>query len=354
MDTTKKSIDKKEKSTEAETKRWAYINPTGKDWVSAETIKRRRDNENDGNPLGDIYYSSGWPRKRMSHKISANGVPFFSYINAADREGGGGGESLAHRLFKDALLQINETTLKIKNLGDFRVSFHGGDTEVVVGNNEYKIDAFRNFQSETFLEKKWSGRIYIEVHNTHLVEKEKRDRLIKERLPTIEISINDIYRFNIPEEQATDKDIAEYFQRVKRIAESQNGFLSATIISNPSSIEYLEELNEKLQTTIKDRDSALHKLTEEISDKNRKIALQISKEKELKEQLEDQINASKKIEKENASSTKMLTQRNDSYEGDILTLKKQNEDLKKQKEMLTIAICITSILLMIAFYFIKK
>ncbi|MCD4505502.1 hypothetical protein LQR30_15495 [Chromobacterium piscinae] len=356
MISSKIKSNKTEKTEKSVDKPWAYSSPKGSKWVTAETIKRRRILEKNGGSLGEDFYSSDWPRKKMGHRISNKGNPSFYYINSSGSSGtgGSGGESLAHRLFKDALLKIKETTLKIKGLGDFRVELYAGDTEVTIGNNEYRIDAYRKFHSNTYLEKKWSGEIYIEVHNTNPVENEKRNRLIKERIPTIEISIPNIFKFDIPEDQATDKDIEEYFKRVQRITESQNGFLPAMIISNPSSIEYLEELTEQQAKKINKSNLDISTLNECVSALTNQVQSKKHIEEHLTHRLEQQKNQYEATLNQKENEIKKLEKAVHSMERALECIEAKNKSLHNNNKNILIFLSITSALLVLSLLYILR
>src|SRR4051812_41845306 len=106
------------------TKSWAYLGPDGNEWLTAEAIARERVLKYGGEPTGEIYYSTHKPgkRKRMKHvmKKTTNTPPYFSYIDP-DGGGGDGGESLTHRLFKQAIASIASTELHLGTNGDHKV-----------------------------------------------------------------------------------------------------------------------------------------------------------------------------------------------------------------------------------------
>jgi alpha-mannosidase len=206
----------------AVTKSWAFRSTHGKDWATAEAIARERIFKYGGEPTGEIYYSPHKPgkRKRMKHVMKKNSSPFFSYIEQGDGGGGDGGESLTHRLFKEAIASIETTELRLGANGDHKIRVTHASTEKRFPTvNEYYSDVFLNFESETPLGIKWSGEVYIEVHNTNAVHATKRDDLRNARIPVIEVGVPELFVYPYEDSQTTDNREAQHLEKIKRVLE---------------------------------------------------------------------------------------------------------------------------------------
>lgn len=272
----------------AEMKKWAYRHEEGAEWTTADAHWRERYDKFGGQPSRDAFFSTHKPpgRKRMKH-IHKGGISYFSYVNASDESGGDGGESLTHRLFKDAIASISKTELRLGKLGEYPIVVTHGETEKrvdAVDGRYYYVDVYLRFESTSLLGMKWSGEVYVEVHNTNAVHAQKMQDLRQLRLPVIEVPVMDLFVYPHTEYETTDWREAEHLKNSRRILEG--GYLIGTAINNPNSVEYLElqlertrrELAEaqqqaaikgKLMIDAKQSEATLRAEFEEINRKNR-------------------------------------------------------------------------------------
>lgn len=256
------------------TKSWAFLTTHGKDWLTAEAIARERVLKYQGEPTGEIYYSAHTPgkRKRMKHVMKKNMPPFFSFIEPGDGGGGDGGESLTHRLFKQAIASIEATELRLGAHGDHKIRVTHASTEKrFPTTKEYYADVFLTFESETYLGTKWSGELYVEVHKTNAVHATKQDDLRASRMPVIEVGVPDLFKYSYNDSQTTDSREAQHLGMIKRVLEK--GFLMGQVISNPSSVTYLE-----LQLASTERN---------LISANTKLQSAMQCEQELREQIQE-------------------------------------------------------------------
>ena len=225
-------------------KSWAFIAATGHEKVTAWSIARLRDKQYGGRPTGDTYYSTHKEGRRrpMSHVWHRGRQPFFRYIETADEHEGGPGESLQHRLFKEAVASITRTRLQLKGLGSHPIEVTHAELEKEIrhADGRYFADVYFCFQSESELGIKWAGELYLEIRKTHQVPGEKLRDANMLRVPMIEVDISPSLLYQYDDDQTTDAREAAYRQRIKNMLESENGFLPGIVLSNPSSAEYLQ------------------------------------------------------------------------------------------------------------------
>ncbi|EON10846.1 hypothetical protein [Pandoraea sp. SD6-2] len=188
----------------------------------------------------------------MAHVYPRGDMPFFRYINSSDEHDGGAGESLEHLLFKEAISLVEKTRLSLGKFRDhsIRVTHAETEKEIRYSGGSYFADLYLRFECDSELSVKWSNEVYIEIHKTHLVDASKIDEVRRQRIPMVEITIPDSLLYEFGETGTTDEREEAYRQRIKRMLESDKGFLSAVVLSNPSSVEYLEaKLSEAMSTT---------------------------------------------------------------------------------------------------------
>ncbi|WP_423391972.1 hypothetical protein [Burkholderia sp. LMG 21824] len=222
-------------------KSWAYVTEFGRERITAWAIKQERA-KYDGKPLGRTYWSNHKPGRRKAVKhVQKAGTAFFAYINPADAEGGGEGESLSHRLLKEAIAGLAGTKLKLGNYGDHDVTITHGEIETLFPTIEgtYYADAFLRFTCSTRLALRWSGEIYIEVHNTHAVPVDKVKELRRSRVPVVEVPLLKVFDYPYQDEDTTDLREAAHVERIRSMLE--NGFLAGKVISDRRSVEFLEQ-----------------------------------------------------------------------------------------------------------------
>lgn len=230
-------------------KSWAYLEEFGWERVSARSVAKTRNLLYRGGPDGKTYWSphSKGHRKRMHH-VNRNSMPHFRYNDSSDENTGGAGESLAHRLFKEAIAATTQTRLNLGKFGNHRIIVTHSEIEPAVKHPEttYYSDICLRFESNTDLAFKWGGELHVEVFNTHLVGSRKHDHVRELRKPMIEIPIHEKLAYEYTEEETTDEREAAYVARIKTWLESENGFLAGTVLSDPCSLDYLErELKQK-------------------------------------------------------------------------------------------------------------
>lgn len=232
-------------------KKWAFYKE-GEEWhrigVYAALAKEK---EEPGLWRRRTYYSTHFPasvRLRMNIRKSSKGKFLFAYNPGQDAEIErlGGGESLAHYLYKMAISELGGTTLKISNLNKtIDVKFTAVQTEkrVYIDDRYYDIDVFVKFKSSSEYQLKWGGELGIEVHNTNPVIGQKLKDLKTLRIPIIEVSVNEKLAYKTSEELSTPESERNYIEFLKeRFAE----YLWGKVLSDPKSYEYLEKENAHL------------------------------------------------------------------------------------------------------------
>jgi hypothetical protein len=223
---------------------WAFVTETGSKRVTAYGVGKRRSLYG-GRRIGKVLYSPHKPgqRKPMRH-VLRDGTAYFSYMSASDEHAAGPGESLSHRLFKEVVAGLSKTRLVLNGgRGEYALTITRGEIEkeIVHPGGSYFADAYVQFESNGELGQKWSGELYIEVHKTHQVPEEKIDQLRKMRVPVVEVKLPEFAEYRCADDRTTDELEEWHRQRLKRIFEGTTGFLMATVLSDPSSVEYLEK-----------------------------------------------------------------------------------------------------------------
>ncbi len=219
-----------------------------------------------GHSLRRTYWSTHAPGKRkpVKHVQNKSGTTFFAYLNGADEiDGDGGGESLTHQLFKEAIAGLSGTKLKLGGFGEHEVTVICGqvEKEILTDNGRYYADAYWQFNSTSNLGLRWSGEVYLEVHYTHAVPPHKQEGFRQARLPVIEIDVPQILEYPIADENTTDPLEAAHVSRIKSML--QKGFLIGRVISDRRSIDYLEQEVDRLN-------QALDSVTQNLADAERK------------------------------------------------------------------------------------
>ncbi|WP_322864568.1 hypothetical protein [Aeromonas allosaccharophila] len=221
------------------------------------------------------YYSTHSPehiRLRMNIRKSSKGNYSFAYNPGQDDEIErlGGGESLAHYLYKIAISELKHTTLKIKNLeNDIIINIIDSQTEkhVSMDGRDYYIDVYLKFDSPSKYQLKWGGELGIEVHNTNPVKGQKLKDLQAIGIPIIEVDVNEKLAYRKSEEYSTPELERSYIEFIKmRFSE----YLRGRILSNPNTKEYLEEENLQLKNQVDFLTAALSKAKEECTEMKEK------------------------------------------------------------------------------------
>jgi hypothetical protein len=235
------------------TKTRAYTSQYGNDMVTAAQVGKLRNLKFNGQPTGIDYFSTHKPGKRKPVKhVMREGRWFFAYIEAGDKDlTEDGGESLNHLLFKEALCSLEHTTLSLyeltvgkpKKWRDAYITITDSAKEKSIARSAgdaYRADAYIEFETTDVIGVKWEGRLCLEVRHTHAVDAAKQSELRDLDVPVVEVEIPDIFTYKF-EDEDTDDDKEEAHRRyIKRVLESENGFLKGTVLSNPSSKKYLE------------------------------------------------------------------------------------------------------------------
>lgn len=244
-------------------KKWAFYKE-GNEWrkigLRAALSKEK---EEPGQWRRRTYYSTHSPasnRLPMHIHKKANGTDYFAYNprQESEIERCGGGESLAHNLYKTAISELGHTTLKLSNLGeDVPVKFFDAQTEkrVHINGRHYDLDVFVKFTSQSKYQQQWNGELGIEVHHTNKVTGQKLNDLKALRIPVIEVSINEKLAYKTADQDSTHERERKYIDFLKGVLSK---YLWSKVLSNPKSIYYLENENENLYKDIKDLRSQLN------------------------------------------------------------------------------------------------
>ncbi|CAG9202763.1 MULTISPECIES: hypothetical protein [Burkholderia cepacia complex] len=253
-------------------KSWAYVTEFGRERITAWAIQQERA-KYEGKPLGRTYWSNHKPGRRKAVKhVQKAGTAFFAYINPADAEGCGEGESLSHRLLKEAIAGLAGTKLKLGNYGDHDVTITHGEIETLIPTIEgtYYADAFLRFTCSTRLALRWSGEIYIEVHNTHAVPVDKEKELRRSRVPVVEVPLLKAFEYPYQDEDTTDLREAAHVERIRNMLE--NGFLAGKVISDRRSVEFLEQEVSLLRASLREARDGWDLAKQATADANDQLA----------------------------------------------------------------------------------
>lgn len=233
-------------------KSWAYVSEFGRERITAWAISRERA-KYDGKPLGQTYWSTHKPGRRKPVKHVQKGTTaFFAYINPADAVDGGDGESLSHRLLKEAIAGLSGTTLRLGNRDEHDITITYGETEKLIPTVEgtYYADAYLRFSSHnTSLGLQWSEELYVEVHHTHAVPVDKQKELRRSRVPVVEVPLLDAFRYPHEDENTSDPREAAHVARIRNMLEK--GFLLGRVISDRRSVEFLEQEVLRLEAALR-------------------------------------------------------------------------------------------------------
>jgi len=264
-------------------KRWAFYKEGG-EWyrigIRAALSKERLE---PGVWRKRSYFSTHYPpsvRLKMHIRRSPRGKYLFAYNPGQDAEieSLGGGESLAHYLYKIAISELSQTTLKLSNLNkDVKVQFIESEIEkrVYIEDRYYDLDVFVKFISSSEYQLKWGGELGIEVHKTNPVIGRKLADLKALRIPVIEIDVNKKLAYKTPEEDSTAESERVYVEYLKgRLSE----YLWSVVLSDPKSLEYLEKENTELIKLV-------NRLKDELYDSQSSYKQTVSDLKEYKSQV---------------------------------------------------------------------
>lgn len=307
-------------------KSWAYLTENGSKWITAETIADKRAKYG-GRATGRIFFSthSLSKRKRMKH-VQRGETAYFSYINKSDEAGSDGGESLTHRLFKQAIASIKKTVLKLGKHGDHVITISNGETEKkYCHEKDYVADVYCCFRSESYLGMKWSDKVYIEVHKSHPVPIEKIQELRQLRLPVIEVEVPKLFEYQYSDRETTNQRETFHVEKIKKILEG--GFLMGKVISNPSSVEFLEKY-------LKSTRQQLQEAKEQIQAATDREALRQTQIDQLNNEIKILSSAKGSLEELVATYKKEAKQLDSSAQTD----KNKIIELKKQKFVMVLVL----------------
>jgi hypothetical protein len=219
-------------------KLWAYLSQTGLERTTAWDAARVRRRDNYGRPDGRVFFSTHRSGERypMTLRLITGKRAHFAYIGDGPPPHAGQGESLQHSLFKQALAGLKTVTLRLKD-ADHRLSIEQGQNEALINHPSgrfYRSDTHWQFSSSTLLDKRWLGSVHVEVNHTHGIEREKAADFFSLNMAMIEVDIPEIFAFDDGED-ATAEQCQRYLKKVNHILSMPNGFLSASIRSDPIS-----------------------------------------------------------------------------------------------------------------------
>lgn len=231
------------------TKPWAYVHEFGNERVTAWEIKRQRDLIG-GAPLGRTWWSPHrkGERKRVTHTYRRGAVPFFTYIDGRIPGEGDGGETLSHVLHKNAIARLEKTQLRFPNgeTHDIRITHTEIEKTIPLTVGYSVVDVYCRFESDGYLAKKWGGEICFEVWHTHRAPRDKILGLREKRVPVVEVPVSKYHLYR-NETNTTDELEERYVNYlVGRLGE----YMTGKAISNPSSVEYMEEQVRNMEARI--------------------------------------------------------------------------------------------------------
>lgn len=257
-------------------KKWAFYKEGGEWYRIGVYAALDKENGEPGLWRRRTYYSTHFPpnvRLRMNIRKSSRGKFLFAYNPGQDAELErlGGGESLVHYLYKIAISELGQTTLRLGNL-DEEIKIQLIETQVekrvYIGDRYYDIDVYVKFTSSSQYQLRWGGVLGIEVCNTNPVKGQKLKDLKVLGIPIIEVKANEMLAYKTPEEYSTPELEKDYIRFLKGRLEE---YLWGKVLSNPKSAEYLEKENAELIMEIKRLNDKLRVSGVAIAQKNREL-----------------------------------------------------------------------------------
>ncbi|KAA8997893.1 hypothetical protein FJU31_11360 [Stenotrophomonas cyclobalanopsidis] len=240
----------------------AYLTLDGNEYVTAQAVGNRRNKDYGGEPTGDRYFSTHrvGHRRPVTHVMKGSSW-YFAYIDGQKGGAATDGESLQHLLFKEAFRRLTHVRLSLsvpskkgpRPWCESKISITRVEQEWrVPGRGDYRADLYVEFASEDALGLKWEGNFLLEVRRSHAVDAAKQDGLRHLGIAVIEVDIGrvPIYCYPHPEDETSDLKEARYLDGIKRLLESERGFLQAIVLSNPSSKAFLELQLRKYQENL--------------------------------------------------------------------------------------------------------
>lgn len=333
------------------TKPWAYVTEFGSERVDAWEIKRQRDS------IGGASLEKHWwsphrkgERKRVTHKNPTGAVPHFSYIDGWTPGEGEGGESLSHVLYKNAIARLAKTQLQFPNgeKHDIRITHAELEKTIPLAEGYRVVDVYCKFESESHLAKKWGGEVCFEVWHTHRAPKDKVLGMKAKRVPVFQVPVPKLYQYRNEKNTSSELEKKHEDFLVGRLGE----YMKGNAISDPSSVEYLEERVEiltaqmardaKLAAAQNDEVKILQSELGRLKKNNAVLAEQNGVLAERNASLTTEYGLLKKATDGNAGTITRLGRDNDSLADDIGGLQKK---LKYRKYLLigtgvALAICL--------------
>ena len=238
-------------------------------------------------------------RLTMHLKTSPKGKPFFAYNPGQDDllEKYGGGESLAHYLFKIAISELKSTTLRILGSDqEIEIKIINSKIEHKINKGEYVIDVFLKFESDSLYQRKWGSILAVEVHHTNSVNAIKLEAIRDKRIPLIEVDVSKHMMYRISEEDSTQNLEQEYIDHIKS---KLSKYMNVRLLNDPKSIGQLEYENKKLIDYVRENEKKRQETDVKLHhciNENNKIKIDLDKNTELVDsqnkklqQLENQI-----------------------------------------------------------------
>lgn len=261
-----------------------------------------------------LFFSIHPPNMRlpMHHRRKRNGTCCFVY-NPKDREQAerlGGGESMAHYLFKTAISELTSSELRMGyHVPGVKIKFKNLRTEREITHNgkKYYIDVFGEFESANPLQLKWGGSIGIEVCHSHPVE-EEREKMAAFRaleVPVVQIKISDKLLYRTPDHMSTPDKERKYIEFLKpRLMD----YMGVKILNDPSTKEYLQEENSSLKSKVTELAKQLE------AEKQRCVKLD-RKNQMLFKELEDKNKHVRQLSEQNRKASEQAMKANENLDG---------------------------------------
>ncbi|MGP1664825.1 MAG: hypothetical protein ACTS5I_02690, partial [Rhodanobacter sp.] len=194
----------------------------------------------------------------------------------------------------------------------------------------YYADVYIEFDATGALGVKWDGRLYLEVHHKHAVEAEKQKELRELGVPVVEVEIPDIFRLNFDEEDTSDEREENYRKFVKRTLEGERGFLKGTVLGDPNSKAFLEQLVGEKQRKLQELERSTASLVEELTsaksrleETNSRLTVALETNRSAREKRDEFANDLEKIEEKRIN----LLEANEILRGKISSLTKSIRSL---------------------------
>lgn len=194
------------------------------------------------------FYSAGEPGQRdvmfQRTNRSGSGGHFYYQSEDAEREGGGGRETLSHALCKRAISELTETTLSVGNVEiPIRILERSTEKEVVIDGRRYRPDVSLQFESESDHQLKWGGTLHMEVWHTHATPEAKALDFFNAGLALFEIRVTEKLQFQTDEHLVTQAKMEQHVDWLKaRFSE----WIWGKLLSDPQSREYVLLENARL------------------------------------------------------------------------------------------------------------